>query len=52
MIKDENSQGGKVQIAALIAAQTARTTIEIAGTGLCVRIDDAEDVRDINVITN
>lgn len=44
MIKDENSNVGKQQMAAFLAAYVAGKTVTIYGTNTCTRWSDGEDV--------
>lgn len=47
MIKNENSDAGKRQYAALVAARLAASQITIRGTGDCFRWGDAEDIDEV-----
>ncbi len=47
VIKDENSQAGKYQMSVILAAKLSQNIISITGTGLCTRITDGEDVRNL-----
>ena len=44
MIKDENSQAGKAQLALLMSAYFAKSPVQIVGSGTCTRWGDGEDI--------
>jgi len=44
MIKDENSNTGKQQLAILLAARASGETITVDGSNTCTRWGDGEDV--------
>lgn len=50
MIKDENSQAGKTQLAILLSAKLSGQTVEITGTGTCIRWIDGEDIEIVNLV--
>ncbi|MDX1252755.1 MAG: hypothetical protein IDH49_10990 [Gammaproteobacteria bacterium] len=49
MIKDENSNAGKQQLATLLAAQVAGKTITIWGSNTCARWRDGEDIDAVRI---
>ncbi|WP_375592175.1 hypothetical protein [Chitiniphilus eburneus] len=44
MVRDENSQAGKNQLATLMTAYATGATIAITGSGTCNRWSDGEDI--------
>lgn len=44
MIRDENSAGGKKQLAMLMIAQASGKAVTVYGSGACARWRDGEDV--------
>lgn len=49
-IADENSNAGKAQLSALLAAHMAGRSVTVAGSGSCVRWVDGENISSITVI--
>lgn len=49
MIKDENSNVGKQQLAALLAANASKSEVTIYGTNTCTRWGDGEDIDSVIV---
>ncbi|QNM98929.1 hypothetical protein H9L41_10415 [Chitinimonas koreensis] len=47
MIKNENSNVGKQQLATLLAARAAGQPVAVTGTGACTRWSNGEDVDSI-----
>ncbi|MDM3871230.1 hypothetical protein QSV34_07660 [Porticoccus sp. W117] len=52
MIKDENSETGKRQLSALLAAQLAGKEITIVGYNTCTRWGDGEDINLVRIRDN
>jgi hypothetical protein len=52
IIKDENSNAGKQQIAALLMAKASGKAITVTGRNACTRWGDGEDVDDIQLNAN
>jgi hypothetical protein len=52
MIRDENSNAGKQQLATLLAAQATGKTVTVNGMGTCQRWLDGEDVNDVVLLSN
>lgn len=52
LIRDENSTAGKQQLALLLAAQASGRTVQIVGTGTCVRWPDGEDIGAVAIKAN
>jgi hypothetical protein len=51
MIKDENSNAGKLQYSMILSAQASGKTVYISGTNTCARWSDGEDA-DLIKISN
>lgn len=49
MIRDENSAGGKSQIAILLSAFMAKINVQIQGNMTCNRWGDGEDIENISL---
>jgi hypothetical protein len=49
MIRDENSAGGKSQIAILMSAFMAKINVHIQGNMTCIRWGDGEDIESITL---
>ncbi len=50
IIKDENSETGKMQYSMLLAAAASGKTVKISGTGDCGRWGDGESVNELKFI--
>lgn len=49
MIKDENSNSGKMQYSMILSAQASGKTINVSGLNTCTRWGDGEDVNYIKI---
>ena len=49
MIKDENSNSGKLQYSMVLSAQASGKTISVTGMNTCTRWGDGEDVNYIKI---
>lgn len=47
MVRDAKSEGGKLQIAALMTAKASGRDVTIAGTNACARSPDGEDIKTV-----
>jgi hypothetical protein len=50
MIKDENSNSGKLQYSMVLSAHASGKTINITGMNTCTRWGDGEDVNSIKIV--
>lgn len=49
IIKDENSETGKKQLAMFMTAQATGKSVSVAGLGTCTRWPDGEDIDSVNL---
>lgn len=50
MIKDENSNAGRLQYSMLLSAHASGKTVRVTGMNTCTRWGDGEDVNSIRIV--